>query len=104
MLNEVEGGFFRYATLPDWSKPHFEKMLDGNAGLLQNYLEAYKLTGMVIVESKKDPKTTTLFQKTIGIYEPRKSVQLLDPLKGIEIIKKGPIKPQQFCLMPLPKP
>ncbi|MDP7555105.1 MAG: DUF255 domain-containing protein, partial [Nitrospinota bacterium] len=42
VFDSLEGGFFRYSTAQDWSKPHFEKMLDGNAGLLQNYLEAYQ--------------------------------------------------------------
>ncbi len=45
VFDSLEGGFFRYSTTQDWSKPHFEKMLDGNAGLLQNYLEAYQRTG-----------------------------------------------------------
>ncbi|HJP17948.1 MAG TPA: DUF255 domain-containing protein [Nitrospinota bacterium] len=45
VFDNLEGGFFRYSTTQDWSKPHFEKMLDGNAGLLQNYLEAYQQTG-----------------------------------------------------------
>ena len=45
IFDSLEGGFFRYSTAQDWSKPHFEKMLDGNAGLLQNYLEAYQRTG-----------------------------------------------------------
>ena len=45
VFDSLEGGFFRYSTTEDWSKPHFEKMLDGNAGLLQNYLEAYQQTG-----------------------------------------------------------
>jgi uncharacterized protein YyaL (SSP411 family) len=30
----VDGGFFRYATRPDWSVPHFERMLTDNAQLL----------------------------------------------------------------------
>ena len=41
----VEGGFFRYATRRDWSAPHYEKMLAGNAGLIKNYAEAYLLFG-----------------------------------------------------------
>lgn len=45
IFDRVEGGFFRYSTTQDWSKPHFEKMLEENAGLLQNYLEAYWKTG-----------------------------------------------------------
>ncbi len=38
--DHVEGGFFRYSVKRDWSKPHFEKMLDVNAGLLKDYVTA----------------------------------------------------------------
>lgn len=41
----VEGGFYRYATQPDWSVPHHEKMLDSNAQRLFVYLEAYQALG-----------------------------------------------------------
>lgn len=43
--DKVEGGFFRYSTTKDWEIPHFEKMLEGEAGLLRNYLYAYRVTG-----------------------------------------------------------
>jgi len=38
--DDVEGGFFRYATTRDWSVPHYEKMLQGNAELIRVYLAA----------------------------------------------------------------
>ena len=38
------GGFFRYATNRDWSVPHYEKMLEDNAGLLSNLLALYRAT------------------------------------------------------------
>jgi uncharacterized protein YyaL (SSP411 family) len=38
--DDIEGGFFRYSTQPDWSSPHYEKMLDLNAGLATNYASA----------------------------------------------------------------
>ena len=38
------GGFFRYATRRDWSEPHYEKMLEDNAGLLHCYLTLYRTT------------------------------------------------------------
>lgn len=41
----LEGGFYRYATRADWSAPHHEKVLDGNAQLLHNYLEAWQVLG-----------------------------------------------------------
>ena len=31
----VEGGFFRYAAGRDWARPHTEKMLDDQAGLVE---------------------------------------------------------------------
>jgi uncharacterized protein len=40
--DRVEGGFYRFATAPDWSGPHHEKMLDSNAQRLYAYLEAYQ--------------------------------------------------------------
>ena len=40
-----EGGFFRYSTTRDWSVPHFEKMLEGNVGLLRLYLLGHLVTG-----------------------------------------------------------
>jgi uncharacterized protein YyaL (SSP411 family) len=40
LYDKVEGGFFRYATKPDWSEPHYEKMLEVNAGLIRNYADA----------------------------------------------------------------
>jgi len=43
--DRVGGGFFRYATRRDWSEPHYEKMLDGNARLALLYLDAQALTG-----------------------------------------------------------
>lgn len=43
--DKVEGGFFRYSTMPDWSSPHYEKMLDLNAALVGNYASAYMVFG-----------------------------------------------------------
>jgi hypothetical protein len=43
--DSVWGGFFRYATKADWSEPHHEKMLDGNAAILRSCAEAYAASG-----------------------------------------------------------
>ncbi len=45
IYDTVENGFFRYSVRQDWSLPHYEKMLEVNAGLLQNYVHAFSLTG-----------------------------------------------------------
>lgn len=44
LWDAVEGGFFRYATKRDWSTPHYEKMLSGNAGQLDNLVSARQIT------------------------------------------------------------
>lgn len=40
LRDPVRGGFFRYATDPDWSTPHFEKMLADNVQLALLYARA----------------------------------------------------------------
>jgi uncharacterized protein len=50
LRDAVEGGFFRYATMPDWTIPHYERMLTDNALLLSCYARAGRLdiaTGIV---------------------------------------------------------
>ena len=41
LRDEVDGGFFRYATQRDWSVPHYERMLTDNAQLLDAALAAH---------------------------------------------------------------
>ncbi|MGE5139509.1 MAG: thioredoxin domain-containing protein [Rudaea sp.] len=48
VYDEVAGGFFRYSTTRDWSVPHFEKMLEDNARLLEVLLHAYQVTGRAL--------------------------------------------------------
>jgi uncharacterized protein YyaL (SSP411 family) len=40
LRDEVEGGFFRYATRRDWTVPHYERMLTDNAQLLEVAVDA----------------------------------------------------------------
>ncbi|MDI6907062.1 MAG: DUF255 domain-containing protein [Thermoanaerobacterales bacterium] len=47
MYDPVEGGFFRYSTSRDWLIPHYEKMLEDNAGLLGVLALTYQVTGDV---------------------------------------------------------
>ena len=41
----VGGGLMRYSTLPDWSVPHFEKMLYDNAQLIRLLADLYRIDG-----------------------------------------------------------
>ncbi len=45
LMDPVEGGFFRYCSTRDWRQPWTEKLLETQAGLLRNYLEAWQLFG-----------------------------------------------------------
>ncbi len=45
IFDPVWGGFYRYAVDAAWTTPHYEKMLDTQARAIQNYLDAYQLTG-----------------------------------------------------------
>ena len=42
--DHIGHGFARYSVTPDWSLPHFEKMLYDQAQLLDVYVDAFKLT------------------------------------------------------------
>ena len=44
IYDNADFGFFRYSVTQDWKVPHYEKMLDTNAGLLRNYAVAYETT------------------------------------------------------------
>ena len=45
LQDSVWGGFYRYATQADWSRPHYEKMLEGNALAIRSCLDGYRATG-----------------------------------------------------------
>ena len=68
--DHVEGGFYRYATQRDWSRPHSEKMLDSNAARLYAYLEAHQALG--------DPSFRETAQGILGWLE----ATLYDPATG----------------------
>lgn len=71
--DSTRGGFFRYATMPDWSSPHYEKMLELNAGLAGNYASASLALDKVSYRKVFDRTLTyimnTLYdRKTGGFY------------------------------------
>jgi hypothetical protein len=45
LLDDVAGGFFRYAGTHDWSDVHHEKLVDTNAALVRAFANAYLYTG-----------------------------------------------------------
>ena len=63
--DHVEGGFFRYSTTPDWSVPHFEKMLEDHGGLVY----ALALTGQAdILDDAARYLDTVLRDPETGLY------------------------------------
>jgi uncharacterized protein YyaL (SSP411 family) len=63
--DHVEGGFFRYSTTQDWSVPHFEKMLEDHAGLVQ----ALELAGMRdVLDRTTGYLDRVLRDPTTGLY------------------------------------
>jgi len=41
IFDDLEGGFYRYSVTQQWNEPHYEKMMETNAGIIQNYLQGY---------------------------------------------------------------
>lgn len=67
----VEGGFFRYATGSDWSAPHYEKMLEVNAGIARNYAFAYQVFGKPLY---RNILKETLTYVSKSLFDRKKSV------------------------------
>ncbi len=44
LYDQIDGGFFRYATDRRWRIPHFEKMLYTNAELIPLYVQLYQIS------------------------------------------------------------
>ncbi len=70
-FDQVWGGFFRYSTRRDWSVPHFEKMLEDNAGLLRSLVRLHGVAG--------DPLLREAALRTIGYVD----AWLSDPGTGV---------------------
>lgn len=58
LLDDYDGGFYRYADSANWSDPHYEKMLDTNAALIRAFANAYLYTGR---DEYREP-----IEKTVG--------------------------------------
>jgi uncharacterized protein YyaL (SSP411 family) len=44
MFDSHAGGMFRYATMRNWTEPHYEKLLLDQADAVRNYIQAYQIT------------------------------------------------------------
>lgn len=70
--DHIGHGFARYSVTPDWSLPHFEKMLYDNAQLLHAYLDGFLLSNdaelLGVVYDISTYLTTTLAHPEGGFY------------------------------------
>jgi len=80
LRDPVEGGFFRYSTMRDFSDPHYERMLYDNAGLLSLYSRDGDVkTASGIVEFLR---TTLLVEGGFGSAQDSESIIEGHPSEG----------------------
>ena len=65
LLDDVAGGFFRYAGTRDWSDVHHEKLVDANAALVRAFANAYLYTGD---EAYREPAARTVDYLTDDLW------------------------------------
>ena len=71
VYDPVEGGFFRYSVTRDWSIPHYEKMLEDNAGLVSLYLDVFRITREPRFKEKAQHALSYLLTR---LYDPERGV------------------------------
>ncbi len=91
LLDTTWGGFYRYAAFADWSGASHEKLLDGNAKLLSNYLDAYLISN--------DEEYKHAAELTVGYLDrflrSGDGWGFYNSQQG-EVISAGAIDPQQY--------
>lgn len=63
LFDPIEGGFHRYGTRPDWTPPHYEKMLYDNAKLVQAYAHLRKIRPQNKLAQEVVTKTLAFIEK-----------------------------------------
>jgi len=65
LLDEYEGGFYRFATDRDWSGLQHEKLLDSNGALVRAFANAYLHTGK---DEYREPAERTIDYLTVTLW------------------------------------
>jgi uncharacterized protein len=65
LLDEYEGGFYRFATERDWSGLQHEKLLDSNGALVRAFANAYLYTG---ANEYREPAERTIEYLTTTLW------------------------------------
>ncbi len=63
MYDHLGGGFARYAEEPDWSIPHFEKMLDVNAQMVALMTEVWRETRAPLLKARTEETVVFLLRE-----------------------------------------
>ena len=65
LLDEYDGGFYRFATESNWSGLHHEKLLDSNGALVRAFANAYLHTGR---DEYREPAERTIEYLTTTLW------------------------------------
>ena len=63
MYDHLGGGFARYTEDPDWSVPHFEKMLDVNAQMIALMTEVWRETRAPLLKARTEETVAFLLRE-----------------------------------------
>lgn len=63
LYDHLGGGFARYAEAPDWSMPHFEKMLDINAQMIALMTEVWRETRSPLLKRRTEETVSFLLRE-----------------------------------------
>jgi len=98
LFDPIEGGFHRYSMEPDWSSPHYEKMLNLNARLLKAYAhlstaDPDNSLALLVAEKTDEYIRTNWYDEKLGGFYANTDVkggkayyqQNPRPLKGLEL-------------------
>ncbi|MGB0750871.1 MAG: thioredoxin domain-containing protein, partial [Gammaproteobacteria bacterium] len=66
LRDQIGGGFFRYVTDPNWTTPHFEKMLYDNAQLMTLLTDVFLATGTPLYATRIRETADWLFREMMA--------------------------------------
>ena len=87
LLDDYDGGFFRFAENRDWSEVHREKLLSTNAALVRAFAEAYLYTGD---EAQRDAAERTVEYLTTTLWNDERDAFAASQAPGEDYYERDP--------------
>lgn len=87
LLDDYDGGFFRFAEGRDWSDVHYEKLLSTNAALVRAFAEGYLYTGE---EEYHDAAKQTVEYLTTTLWNDEKDAFAGSQAPGEDYYERSP--------------